>query len=450
MVLPKGIFFSGIAGSGMSALALFMADRGAVIKGSDRLFDIDTSHRLLKIMNKRGIKIAKQDGSGIDKTTELSVFSTAVEKTNPDYVKARDLGVPIITRPEFLADIVRNFRTVAVAGTSGKSTVSGMLAYLMSALGMEPNFIGGGRVSQFRNEINQGNYLSGSSDRLVIEACESDGSLVHYYPESTIILNLDLDHHSISETGQMFRQLINHTSKRVFINGDDSNLRALNTEGAVVFAIDSQGAFKAESVNCDDLHSTFKVKGIDFHLSLPGRYNVYNALACIAYLVSEGIGLKDIARLLPDFKGIERRFQVLLNDGRGLVIDDYAHNPHKIAAMMGAVMPLRGSICYIFQPHGFGPTKLMKEGYIDVFVRYMRDTDHLILLPIYYAGGTASKDVSSDDIVQGVLKGGRSAEVMPSRDLIFDRIAVHRNFVIFGARDDSLSDYATAIAEALK
>ena len=186
------IFFSGIGGSGVSAIAGFMAEKGNSVSGSDRMFDINPGHSLCRHLRSNGITIFPQDGSGIDRSFDIAVFSTAVERENPEFRKARETGVRIETRPEYLVDIVSGFRTIAVAGTSGKSTVSGMLAFLMQRLGMSPNFIGGGKVKQFRTVKNPGNYAAGNSNLLVAEACESDGTIVNYMPAYSIISNLDL------------------------------------------------------------------------------------------------------------------------------------------------------------------------------------------------------------------------------------------------------------------
>src|SRR4030066_1707932 len=164
------IFFSGIGGSGMSAMASFMADRGHIVVGSDRLFDRDPDHPICKILKAKGVIIVPQNGSGIDTSFDLAVFSTAVEDNQPEVIKAMELGITMKTRPQYLCDIVSELRTVAVAGTSGKSTISGMLAFLMDKLGLEPNFIGGGRVKQFKTKNNPGNSLVGSSDILIVEA----------------------------------------------------------------------------------------------------------------------------------------------------------------------------------------------------------------------------------------------------------------------------------------
>ncbi|MCK5427517.1 MAG: UDP-N-acetylmuramate--alanine ligase, partial [Thermodesulfovibrionia bacterium] len=170
---PLKIFFSGIGGSGVSAIAGFMADRGHIIVGSDRAFDKDPRHSLKKALQSKGIRIVPQDGAAIDGSFDYAVFSTAVEPEQPEVIKAKTLGIPVKTRPEYLAEITESFHTIAVSGTSGKSTVSGMLAFLMSRLGLNPNFIGGGRVKQFKTSSNPGNSLTGSSDYFVIEACES-------------------------------------------------------------------------------------------------------------------------------------------------------------------------------------------------------------------------------------------------------------------------------------
>ncbi len=443
------IFFSGIGGSGLSAIASFMADRGCQIVGSDRAFDRNPRHPLCKILKSKGVSIVPQDGSGIDHSFDLAVFSTAVEPDRPEVIRARALGIPLKTRPEYLAEIVEEYRTIAVAGTSGKSTTSGMLAFSMQRLGLKPNLIGGGPVKQFRTETNPGNSVTGNSDWLVIEACESDGTIINYQPLHTIILNLALDHHAVDETAEMFRILIENTKDRVILNNDDPNLRKLNTGDEVTFSIDGLSHYRATGIVYMPFHTEFSVKGIRFTLSLPGRHNLYNALSCIAFLSEIGIAPGEISRALSDFKGIERRFDVLLDEGKGLVIDDYAHNPHKISSLMETVKKIRKRVCYIFQPHGFTPTKMMRKEYIETFVGQLRDSDHLILLPVYYAGGTAHREISSEDLADGIRSRGRSAEVA-ERESVLARIGEWDSYVIFGARDETLSAFARDIAERLK
>jgi UDP-N-acetylmuramate--alanine ligase len=444
------IFFSGIGGSGVSAIAGFMAEKKHAVAGSDRLFDAHPDHPVKRRLQANGISIVPQDGRGLDRSFDLAVFSTAVERSNPDYLAAESAGVLIKTRPEYLSGIVSAYRTIAVAGTSGKSTTSGLLAFLMQRLNLSPNFIGGGRVKQFRTEQNPGNYLAGGSERLVIEACESDGTIVNYEPQHTIILNLDLDHHSVEETARMFEVLAAKTSGTVHLNADDSDLMSCDIKDARTFSIDRASGCRAEEIRYYPLATVFCLCGQEFELSLPGRHNLYNALACISVLSALGVSLKEIAEVLPDFSGIERRFDIHLNDGNYLVIDDYAHNPHKIRNMMQTMQAMRERICYIFQPHGFGPTRLMKDGYVSAFREGLRAADRLILLPIYYAGGTAARDISSDDITGPVRASGKRAVAVHERKEIFSFLQECDACVVFGARDDSLSDLAEEIAKSVR
>ena len=446
---PLKIFFSGIGGSGVSAIACFMSDKGHTVVGSDRAFDRARDHPVSRAFKSKGICLVPQDGNGIDRSFDFAVFSTAVEPDQPELVKAKTLGVPVKTRPEYLAEIVRGYKTIAVAGTSGKSTTSGMLAFLMQRLGLRPNFIGGGRVKQFRTETNPGNSITGDSQHLVIEACESDGTLVNYKPEHSIILNLDLDHHSIEKTAGMFETLLDNTSNLSILNADDDNLKKLRLDRGITFSIDSVSDYRAEDVVYKTLRTEFSLKGIKFSLSVPGKYNLYNAVSCITFLSQTGTALKDIACVLHEFKGIERRFDIHLNDCKRSVIDDYAHNPHKIAALMQTTKDLSGSICYIFQPHGFAPTRMMKNEYIRAFSENLRATDHLILLPIFYAGGSVSKDISSHDLEKGISAKGGSAQVVSKREAILEYADRWESFVVMGARDETLSDLARDIAQEI-
>jgi UDP-N-acetylmuramate--alanine ligase len=444
------IFFSGIGGNGMSAMASFMADRGHTVVGSDRSFARDPHHPICKILKAKGMTIVPQNGSGIDTSFDLAVFSTAVEDNQPEVIKAMELGITMKTRPQYLCDIVSELRTVAVAGTSGKSTISGMLAFLMDKLGLEPNFIGGGRVKQFKTKNNPGNSLVGSSDILIVEACESDGSIVYYHPLYSIIANLSLDHNLIEKTAEMFETLSRNTKEMVIINDDDNNLRHCRFDKPIKFSIDTNSEYQAKAIEYQPFETIFKVHGVNFKISLPGKYNLYNALSCIALLSEMGVKLKDIGKILPSFSGLDRRFDVYLNNRKYLAIDDYAHNPHKISCLMESIKNIRRRVCYIFQPHGFGPTRLMKQGYIEVFIKNLRDQDHLILLPIYYAGGTSVKDISSEDLLNEIKAAGKSVEVLHERSLLFDRLQEWNNYVVFGARDESLATFTREIALRLK
>ncbi len=440
------IYISGIGGSGLSAIATFMADKGNTVTGSDRAFDLNPDGPLVSKLINNGIDIVTQDGSGVDKNVDIAVFSTAVENNRPDHVKAVELGIPVITRPEYLARIIASYTTIAISGTSGKSTTAGMLAFLMQKLGLDPNFIGGGRVKQFISRSNPGNALSGGSNHLIFEACESDGTIIHYKPFYSVILNLSLDHNPVDTTRGMFETFVNNTTDKVFLNADDKHLVKMLGDKCITFSIDTPSRYRATEIDYRPLSTSFKLDDTEVSLFMPGKHNLYNTLACIAILSELGVPPASVADILPEFQGIERRFDIHLNDGNRLVIDDYAHNPHKIEYLMRTMQRLSDKVCYIFQPHGFGPTRLMKDGYIDTFAHNLRDTDHLILLPIYYPGGTVARDISSNDLAPGIKEHGRSVEVVEKRGDVLEKLDACEAIVVFGARDETLAVLAGDIA----
>ncbi len=453
------IFFSGIGGSGVSAIASFMAGRGHDISGSDRAFDLDPGHPIAALLKKQGIRIFPQDGSGIVSGLDLVVASTAVETGTPEVVKAKALGIPLKTRPDYLAELSRQFDTIAVTGTSGKSTVSGLAAFLMEKLGFKPNFLGGGRVKAFKSGGNPGNCLAGDSRWLVMEACESDGTIVNYSPRLLAVLNLELDHKGIEETAVMFKKIAQNTSGPTLVNSDDPNLQGFfdfaagggGQGGIFTFGTNAGADFRADKLSLHPLGSEFTVRGVRFALNLPGLYNVYNALAAIGLLAALGCKLEEIAPLLPGFTGIERRFDIHLNKGGRLVIDDYAHNPHKISSFMKAVRMIKEQkrVCYIFQPHGFGPVRTMKNEYIDAFAQNLRKDDLLILLPIFYQGGTVSMDVSSAELAEEIKKKGGNAIAAPGRTEALGLAARWDCVCVIGARDETLPGLAAQAAKNL-
>lgn len=442
------IFFSGIAGSGVSALALFMALRGHVVSGSDRQFDSGAVNPLKSTLEAAGIRIFPQDGSGITNDLDLMVMSTAVEMDRPEVVRAREFGSRIMSRPEFLASLSINHKSIAIAGTSGKSSASGMLAYALRRLEAGPNYISGGKVKDFRSPENPGNVLSGESDWLVMEADESDGSIVNYSPFHSVIANLSLDHNPVDETAGMFRKLIQNTSGRVVLNADDPDVMKLNTGDALTYSIiDSSSDLKADGISMEGRKVSFTVNGQGFVITQPGLHNIYNALAAIAVLHIMGFELNRIADAIAPFSGIERRFDVHMDRDGQMVIDDYAHNPHKISALMHTIATLSDSACYIFQPHGFGPLKLMLKEYAETFSSQLRENDRLFILPVYYTGGTVKRSIGPEDLAE--LCG---ATALKSRDALISEIQnmpPYNCYAVLGARDDSLGSLADKIAVEL-
>jgi len=431
----------------MSALALFAAARGHAVSGSDRGFDRAPDTPLARLLREAGIRITAQDGSGITPDLDAVVFTNAVEDRHPEKLRAAGLGLPVLSRADFLAEqMAAHRRSIAVAGTSGKSTTAGLLAFVMRELGLDPAFLGGGRVGQLRSAVNPGNVLPGASDLLVAETCESDEGITRYPSRLAVVLNLSLDHQGPAETKRRFQCLADNAGEALIVNGDDPGLADLRHRSVVRFGFSAGLDFRAEKVVLDFPGSRFEVQGVPFRLRLPGRHNVLNALAAISILRLLDVPLAGLPGPFGEFRGVERRFEVHRNrDGR-LVVDDYAHNPDKIAALLATVAGARRRVLYVFQPHGFGPTRLLREAYVEVFRKGLRREDLLLILPIYYSGGTVARDVSSADIVEPLRRAGKPAALAPDRLRVIEEARRFETVIIFGARDETLRELAAACA----
>lgn len=444
------IHFVGIGGAGMSALAQIHAMDGGPATGSDRDFDRGRGAALKARLEALGVKLFPQDGSAISKETGLVVLSTAIEDSNPEIAAAKALGVPLMHRSEFLARHVAGMRTIAVTGTSGKSTVVAMIFEILEAAGRGPSVITGGALIALQKKGLTGNAFRGKSDILVVEADESDGSLVNYKPAVGVFLNLTKDHLEVSALREIFLKFRGNVATSL-VNEDDPALADIRAD--LTFGLDS-GSLRAEGLELGAAGSAFRVKDVSFKLPVPGRHNVENAIAAIAACVNEGVGLGDCARGLASFQGVARRFQSL-GSARGVeVVDDFAHNPAKIAATLTAAR-LRGRrTLAVYQPHGFAPTRHLKNELIAAFAAGLRPEDRLWLPDIYYVGGTASKDISSNDVVAPLKAQGLHAFHVPDRAAIAALIAAEATegdlVIVMGARDPSLSDFARDVLAALR
>lgn len=444
------IHFVGIGGAGMSALAQIHAMDGGPATGSDRDFDRGRGAGLKAKLEALGVKLFPQDGSAVTDETKLVVLSTAIEDSNPEIAAAKALGVPLMHRSEFLARHVSQMRTIAVTGTSGKSTVVAMIFEILEAAGRGPSVITGGALIALQKKGLTGNAFRGKSDILVVEADESDGSLVNYKPAVGVFLNLTKDHLEVSALREIFLKFRGNVATAL-VNSDDRALDDIRAD--VTFGL-SSGSVRVEGLALNAGGSTFRVKDVEFTLPVPGRYNVENAVAAIAACVNEGVSLADCARALAGFQGVARRFQSL-GTARGVeVVDDFAHNPAKIAATLVAAR-LRGRrTLAVYQPHGFAPTRHLKNELIAAFAEGLRPDDRVWLPDIYYVGGTASKDISSNDVVAPLRTKGLHAFHVPDRSAIVALIAAEARegdlVIVMGARDPSLSDFARDVLSALR
>lgn len=445
-ILKNKYHFVGIGGSGMSALAQILAARGAKVSGSDRYYDGGINTTLFDKLTSLGISIFRQDDSGVEEEVTRVIVSTAIEEDNPDISKAKTLNIPIIKRAELLSEIFNTTKTgIAITGTSGKTTTTAMTGFILHQLGLNPTIINGGIMLDFCNGNELGNAVNGSLDLMVIEADESDGSCIRYSPGIGVLTNIHLDHKPLVELEVIFNEFAGGVRETLVLNADCPRCAKLKGHQARTFGIGKKADVFPRELKLLPEGSHFIIEDTAFYLPLPGIHNVYNALAAIAVVTDLGIKTDRIAAVLSKFKGIKRRGQ-LIGEGEGIkVIDDYAHNPDKIKATLSTLKLQFPRVIVIFQPHGFGPTRLLKDGFIQVFKEELRKQDILFMPEIYYAGGTADKDISSGDIITPLQKQGLQAYYFTQRQEIIGAVLKIAQpgdgIVVMGARDETLPEF---------
>ncbi len=445
------LHFAGVAGSGMSALAQFLAMRGQPASGSDRTFDRGQQVGARAQLAALGIALHPQDGSGVGGDCAGVVCSTAVEDDVPDVAEARRRGVPVLHRSELLAHLVARHRTVAVTGTSGKSTTTAMVFELLRGAGLEPSVITGGALRLLEAQGLWGNAWAGRSDLLVIEADESDGSLVRYAPALGVVLNLQRDHKEPEVVMAMFRTFRDRCREGLLL-GEDGALAELRP-GATTVGFGSEAQVRGDDLVLTPEGCAFRVGACPFTLPVPGRHNAENALAALAACRALGVPLEALVAPLAGFQGVARRFQVLGTVRGVTVVDDFAHNPAKVQAALRTAKLRAGRVLAVFQPHGFGPLKFMRAELVEVLTAELRPQDRLWLLPVYYAGGTATRDISSDEVASELAARGLPVEAVPDREALVSRLAGLAQpgdlVLVMGARDPSLPEVGGAVVVAL-
>lgn len=462
--MANDYFFCGIGGSGMLPLAMIVQARGNRIEGSDRSRDQGRTPDKFSWLEAHGVTLHPQDGSGVSRADQIVVATGAVEDTVPDIGAARAVGATIKTRPELLSELFNAAPTsIGVAGTSGKSTITGMIAWILHQAGREPTVMNGAVMKNFADADHPfASALVGEPDLFVSEVDESDGSIARYDPTVAVVSNISLDHKSMEELRELFGGFTARAATAV-LNLDNPETAALAQtlppEKVVTFALGEESA----TLNAHDLEPrptgmrfTLTEQGGAKHpvtLNVPGAHNVANALAALGAVTALGVPLAEAAHALETFSGIRRRMEVVGTAGGVTVIDDFAHNPDKIAATLKTLHAFDGRLLILFQPHGFGPLKLMKSEFIETFVGLMREDDVLLMPePVYY-GGTTDRSVGSEDVASGVRAAGRKAEALATRDACGDRIVdlaqPGDRVIVMGARDDTLSVFAADLLKRL-
>ena len=456
-------FFCGVGGSGMLPLALIVQARGNRIEGSDRALDQGRTPEKFDWLRAHGVTLHPQDGSGVTRPDQIVVATGAVEATVPDIGAARRVGATIRTRPELLSELFNEAGTsVGVAGTSGKSTITGMVAWILHHAGRKPTVMNGAVMRNFVDADHPfASALIGDPSLFVAEVDESDGSIARYDPTVAVVSNISLDHKSMEELRDLFGGFVARAQTAV-LNLDNPETAALAQTlppgTAITFGLGEEAA----DLSAHDLEAlpagmrfTLEADGTrrPVTLNVPGAHNVANALAALGAVRALGVPTDQAVAALETFAGIRRRMEVVGSANGITVLDDFAHNPDKIAATLKTLHAFPGRLLILFQPHGFGPLKLMKDDFIDGFVGLMREEDVLLMPePVYY-GGTTDRSVGSDDIASGVRAAGRQAEALADRAACGDRIVELARpgdrIVVMGARDDTLSTFAAELLARL-
>ena len=451
----NNIFFIGVAGTGMSAIGQYLAGIGKNISGSDRYFLPDTYNATKEKLETEGIKCFLQNGEGITDQTDLVVVSTAVEDTVPEVQKAKQLNITIIKRSELLAIIAASKRTIAVGGTSGKSTTSAMLFDILEYAGLQPSIISGAGLVSIIKQGKIGNAKVGAGEWLVIEADESDGSIVQYHPEVGLLLNIDKDHQEIDELMNIFGTFRSNTKKLFVVNQSNHLSKQLSTNSQQDFSTDenSEVGFVAKNFQQEGLSISFVIHNSSFVLNTVGKHNMENAVAATAVANQLGIDLDTCAAALKNYEGIYRRHQILGNKNGVWVIDDYAHNPAKCAASIAACQYIAPKVIAWFQPHGYGPTRFLRNDFVKEIAAVLRPHDEIWMSEIFYAGGTAVKDISANDLIMDIKALGENAFFVENRNEFVETARPHLTnncvLLLMGARDPSLEIFGKEVWKKL-
>lgn len=447
-------FFIGIAGAGMSAIAQYLKGIGKEVSGSDRFFKEGDPNEIKEKLEAEGIPCFSQNGQGITETTDLIVVSTAVEDTVAEVQKAKQLNIPIIKRSELLALIATSKRTVAVGGTSGKSTTSAMLFDILEFAGLQPSIISGAGLVSIIRQGKIGNAKVGAGEWLVIEADESDGSIVQYKPEIGLLLNVEKDHKEMYVLMEVFTVFKNNSQKFI-VNQSHPQTQKLSQDITQDFSLNgnTDAGYIATDFKQEGLSILFKINETDFSLNLVGRHNMENALAATAVANQLGVDLDTCSAALKKYEGIYRRHQILGNKNGVWVIDDFAHNPVKCAAAIQACQPIAPKVIAWFQPHGYGPTKFLRHDFVEEIAKVLRPEDEIWMSEIFYAGGTAVKDISANDLINDLISLGKNSFFVENRNDLIPAIRSHLTpdcvLLLMGARDPSLEQFAKQVWEQL-
>lgn len=416
---PANLHFTGIGGISMSALAEIMISRGFTVTGSDSHESKITDH-----LESLGAKIFYNQVAGnISSDIDVLIYTAAIKQDNPELVKAKELGIPLLTRAEFLGQIMLNYpMAIGVSGTHGKTTTTSMLSQIMLEGNTDPTILVGGIMPAIH-----GNTRVGHSDKLITEACEYTNSFLSFKPNMAIILNVAADHldffkdlDDIRHSFRKFAELVPDDGFLV-INSDIDNLEYI-TDGlkCKVITVGSDPAksdYSATNIEFDQFAKgsyDLVVNGEkSFHVALnvTGEHNIYNSLAAIAAAHAMGISDENIKAGLTQYGGTDRRFQYKGKVGDVTIIDDYAHHPDEITATIKTAKHYpHKKMWVVFQPHTYSRTKSL----LPEFGKALKEADAVVLADIYAAREKDTLGVSSLDVKKEIEKYGTEVHYYPS------------------------------------
>ena len=460
-------FFVGIGGSGMLPLAMIVRGLGGEVAGSDRSFDQGRTPEKFAWLQAQGIALFPQDGSGVTSSDQILVASAAIEDSVPEVARAKELACARMSRAELLSSLFNSAPvSIAIGGTSGKSTTTAMLGWIMYQAGKKPTIMNGAVMKNFAGpEAPFASAIVGARDGVFVsEVDESDGSIALYKPIVATLLNVSLDHKSMEELRQLFGDFLARADiAAVNFDDEESRLLAGRAKRLVSYGLDNQEAMigvdggtialatnRSTATLIDRRDHSIHV----LNLPMPGRHNLSNALAAIASAVAAGVAVSDAVAALASFAGLARRFDVIGTSASGVtVIDDFGHNPEKARATLRTLKSQPGRVIAFFQPHGYGPLRQMGAELAQTFAEELETDDRTLLCDPVYFGGTVDRSQGSERIIRLIEEAGGQAEHIPERDACADRIVELSQpgdrVVIMGARDDTLTSFAQRLLQRL-
>jgi len=440
MQINSKIHFIGISGIGMSGIAELMLDKGYLIQGSDISENENT-----KRLKTKGIKFFLGHNKKNIKNVNAVVYSSAIKKNNPEIKEAYIKKIPVLSRADMLAELMKNKKSIAIAGSHGKTTTTSLVGNIFNEAGLDPTIVNGGIINSFSN-----NNRYGKGEWMIVEADESDGTFLKLPHQISIITNLDIEHMDFYKSK---KNLINAFEK--FINllpfygttimcYDDKNLKLLinkiKTRNILTYSIKNK---KADVLIFDiiqnKLKTSFKLKinnkiihssNYKFTINAIGNHNILNATASIIAAKLNGIKNKDINNALINYVGVKRRFSFIGKKNKSFVYDDYAHHPTEIAATLSAAKSLKNKVIVVFQPHRYTRTKIL----IREFIKVLSKVDYLFLLETYSAGEKIIKGATSKDIYSKILKKNKNTIYLKNiGDLnkLMKPYTLHQNTIVF-------------------